>query len=98
MQPKFGNRSFPSDPLRENLDALEVPNMTSMMGMMQSMAQTAEQMAQLIPTLVQSARQITHHNWGNADAIEENKYFRAFKRWDPEVFEGNFKDLVVAEL
>ena len=55
-------------------------------------------MAQLIPTLAQSAKQTTHHNRGDADASEESKYFQAFKRRDPEVFEGKSKDHVVAEL
>ena len=54
--PNSGIGVFPSDPPRANLDAPEVPNMTSMMGMMQSMAQTIGKLAQLISTLVQSAK------------------------------------------
>ena len=69
-----------------------------MMGLMQSMAQTNGKLAQLIPTFKQSARQMTHHNRGDADASEESKYFWAFKRRDLEVFEEKSKDPVVAEL
>ena len=29
---------------------------------------------------------------------KESKYFRAFKCWDPEVFDGKSKDPVVAKL
>ena len=72
--------------------------MTVMMGLMQSMAQTNGQLAQLIPTLAPSGKQTTHHNRGDVDASEESKYFRAFKRRDPKVFEGKSKDPVVAEL
>ena len=72
--------------------------MASMVGVMQSLAQTAGQMAQLIPTLVQNTRQTTQHNQGDADMTEESKYFRAFNHWDPEVFQGKSKDPVVAEL
>ena len=93
MNPNSGIGVPPSDPPRRNLDAPEVPNMTSMMGMMQSTTKTTGQLAQLILTLVQSARQTTHHTRGDADATEENKYFQAFKRWGPELFEGKSKDL-----
>ena len=58
----------PSDLPRANLDTSKVPNMTVMMELMQSMAQTNWQLAQLIPPLAQSARQTTHHNRGDAAA------------------------------
>ena len=96
--PNQGIRVPPSSLPRANLDTSELPNMTVMMGMMQSMAQTNGQLAQLIPTIAQSARQTTHHNRGDTNASEESKYFRAFKRRDPEVFEGKSKDPIVAEL
>ncbi|XP_022927710.1 uncharacterized protein LOC111434529 [Cucurbita moschata] len=72
--------------------------MTVIIGLKQSMTQTNGQLAQLIPTLAQSARQTTHHNQGDVDALEESKYFWAFKRRDPKVFEEKSKDPDVAEL
>ena len=62
--PNLGIGVPPSGLLRANLDTPEVPNMSVMMGLMQSMAQTNGQLAQLIPTLAQSARQTIHHNRG----------------------------------
>ena len=78
---------------RVNLDTPEVPNMTSMIGLMQSMAHINEQLTQLMPTLVQSSRQTTHHNRGDADATEESKYFSAFKHWTPKYSRENSRTL-----
>ena len=66
--PNSGIGVPPSGPPRANIDTPEVPNMTVMMGLMQSMAQTNGQLVQPIPTLSSSARQTTHHNQGDVDA------------------------------